>query len=152
MQPPNNGSLNIDATVGDVARIYRSLTGHTYGNTSLHPSQLSNAMARTVPAVDCWEMESELLIVFDLPGIERNSLDVRIEGGALHLSAQREKGPVESARAAALERPIGRLERTIVLPRNITAEPLGAELTNGTLRIRLSRREGPMVSCPVSVG
>lgn len=149
MQPPNDGSLNIDPTLGDVARIYRSLTGQEYplGNTSLRSP---NAFLRAVPPVDCWEMENELLIVFDLPGIDRNSLQVRIEGGALHLSAQRERGP-EAARPAALERPMGPLERAIVLPRNITAEPLGAELSNGTLRIRLSRKEGPMVSSPIKV-
>ncbi|HLV61672.1 MAG TPA: Hsp20/alpha crystallin family protein [Fredinandcohnia sp.] len=150
MQPPNNGSLAVDPTVGDLARFYRPLAGHPFANTPLHPSQLASGLLRTVPAVDCWELEGELLIVFDLPGIERSSLDVRIEGGALRLSAQREKGP-EAARPAALERPVGRLERTIVLPKNITAEPLGAELVNGTLRVRLSRREGPMVSCPIHV-
>ena len=149
MQPPNDGSLNIDPTLGDVARIYRSLTGQEYplGNTSLRSP---NAFLRAVPPVDCWEMENELLIVFDLPGIDRNSLQVRIEGGALHLSAQRERGP-EAARPAALERPMGPLERAIVLPRNITAVPLCAELSNGTLRIRLSRKEGPMVSSPIKV-
>lgn len=150
MQPPNNGSLNIDPTYGDVARIYRSFTGQEYpvGNTSLGGP---NGLVRAVPPVDCWELEGELLIVFDLPGIDRSSLQVRIEGGALHLAAQRERGP-EAARAAALERPMGPLERAIVLPLNITAEPLGAELTNGTLRIRLSRKEGAMVSCPIQVG
>lgn len=149
MQPPNNGSFQMDAAYGDLARLYRSATPHPFVNTSLPAPP--NGLLRSGPLVDCWEMENELLIVVDLPGIERGSLQARIEGGALHILAHRERGPVESARAAALERPVGRLERAIVLPRNITAEPQGAELTNGTLRIRLSRKEGPMVSCPVPI-
>lgn len=152
MQPHDNGSLNIDAALGDVARIYRSITGQELplGNTVRAP-HLANVPMRTIPAVDCWEMENELLIVVDLPGIERDSLQVRIEPGVLHVAARRERGPLEAARPAALERPMGIFERTIVLPRSITAEPLGAELVNGTLRIRLSRKEGAMVSRQVQV-
>lgn len=152
MQPHDKGSLNIDAALGDVARIYRSITGQDLplGNT-VRAHYLANVPVRSIPAVDCWELEKELLIVVDLPGIARDSLQVRIEQGLLHVFARRERGPLESARPAALERPMGTFERTIVLPRNITAEPLGAELVDGTLRIRLSRKEGPMVSRTVQV-
>lgn len=178
MQPHPNGAHDVDAALHDVARIYRSLTGHDLPlgntpNTQIPPGQdpgqvakealeqlafmlqrasrAPNGLVRTVPLVDCWETDGELLIVVDLPGIDRASLHLRIEQGALHVTAQRERGGVEGARAAALERGAGLLERKILLPRGITADPLGAELSDGVLRVRLSRKEGVMASRTIPI-
>jgi HSP20 family molecular chaperone IbpA len=178
MQTHPNGTRDVDAALHDVARIYRSITGHDLplGNTPHNrippgedagkvakealeqvaillqrAAQTPNGMLRAVPQVDCWEAEGELLIVIDLPGVDKGSLHLRIEHGALHVSAQRERGGVEGARAAALERGAGLMERKIRLPEGITAEPLGAELSHGVLRVRLSRNEGVMASRAIAV-
>lgn len=179
MQPHANGTIHLDAALSDVARIYRSITGRDLPKPSqpvapIPPEQdarqvakdsleqlaalltrfahQSNELPRTLPPVDCWEGSEELHVIVDLPGIDRSSLQVRLEGGALVVTGRRENRVPEGSRPAALERPSGIVERRILLPGGIAAEPLQASLANGVLEVRLSKKGGPLQprSIPVS--
>jgi HSP20 family protein len=179
MQPHANGMINVDAALSDVARIYRSITGRELPRSPAPVAPIpperdprrvaqdaleqlagllqrhappGNELPRTMPLVDCWESPDELCLVIDLPGVERSSVQVRLEGGALLVSGRRERHAPEGARPAALERPLGVYERRILLPHGITAEPLSASLSEGVLRLRLSRKQGPLSTRSISVG
>ncbi len=178
MDPHPNHSINFDDAISDVARIYRSITGRELPrrNESVAPipperdprrvaeaalEELATALGRQaqpsqrlppmLPAVDCWETGEEIVILADLPGVDRPSLRVELVEGALWIRGSRERSAPEGARPAALERLLDTFERRILLPRGITAEPVDAELHNGLLQLRLSRREGAAVTRTIDV-
>lgn len=178
MHPHANHSIDLDAALSDVARIYRSITGRELprNHNPVAPippereprqvaeaalEQLASVLERQVagenrlppmiPAVDCWETADELAVVVDLPGIDRATLQVEARDGSLWVTGRRERLYPDGARPAALERLLGTFERRILLPGGITAERIDAELRNGVLHLRLSRKEGPLATGPIGV-
>jgi len=178
MHPNTNHTIDLDAALTDVARIYRSITGRELPRNQnpvapippeREPRQVAeaaleqlasvlerqaageNRLPPMVPAVDCWETSDELVIVVDLPGIDRSSLRVEAHDGFLSVSGRRERLYPDGARPAALERLLGTYERKILLPRGITAERIDAELRNGVLHLRLSRKQGAAATGAIGV-
>jgi HSP20 family protein len=163
----SNGAVDVDAALNDVARIYRSITGQDLPRNVAMSSpipperdpqdaarealgQLFALVTRMSPAmrqspvlpmpVDCWEKDGgEIHLVADMPGIERESLRVRLERGMVTISARRNQAAPERSRPAVLERGAGTLFRTVALPMGFDAEHAQAELDGGVLRVRLVR-------------
>src|SRR3954452_9496350 len=44
-----------------------------------------------VPTVDVWETDTELVYAFDLPGVPEDKISIEVNGGALTISAERER-------------------------------------------------------------
>src|SRR4051812_5700174 len=63
-----------------------------------------------IPAADVYEDEREYLLVLDLPGINRETLDVNLDDGRLVVRGER--AAAEGVRARRTERPQGRFVRT----------------------------------------
>ena len=95
------------------------------------------------PPVDIEESGEGVLLVFALPGVAAEDIEVRLEGGCLTVEALR---PVRlsrrDARIRRLEIPHGRFLRRIALasPR---LEVTGSRYVNGCLEVRLGRMSGP---------
>jgi HSP20 family molecular chaperone IbpA len=89
------------------------------------------------PRVDVFENDRELLVVADVPGARKDSIDVRFEGGELRLEARRAPAPdgqgvVEEYRAADYH-------RAFAMPEGIDSEKIEAELANGVLTVHLPK-------------
>lgn len=80
------------------------------------------------PRVDIYENDDELLLAMDLPGVERDALDLRYDRGVLTIHGKREKDgePFE-------------YERSFSVPDTIDAASIGAELTAGVLTVHLPK-------------
>lgn len=69
------------------------------------------------PPVDVLELEGEVLILVALPGIDPDSVEASIEGGALRVAGRRPlPAQLRTAIIHRLELPQGRFERVIPLP------------------------------------
>jgi HSP20 family molecular chaperone IbpA len=97
--------------------------------------------ARWEPPVDVYESEAEIRILFALPGVSPNHVEVLLEQGSLVIHGVR---PLPEASQAAtirrLEIPHGRFERRIAVPAGdyrLSAK----HLENGCLLVRLVRAE-----------
>ena len=96
------------------------------------------------PAVDVWETEDEMVYAFDLPGIERDKIDVEFEDGALTISAERERtDEVQDDRFYRFERRFGSFSRTIALPQGTPEDSIKADYKEGVLEVRVSKPEQP---------
>jgi HSP20 family protein len=96
------------------------------------------------PAVDVWETDDEIVFAFDLPGIERDKIDVELEDGALTVSAERERADeVEDDRFYRYERRFGSFSRTISLPQGTSDDSIQADYKDGVLEIRVAKPEQP---------
>jgi len=89
------------------------------------------------PAVDIYENADEVLLVADLPGVDKESVDIRLEKGELTIEGKRRKAPEGSALAAEYRG--FDFRRAFLVPRGINPEGIAAEMANGVLRVHLPK-------------
>ena len=91
-----------------------------------------------IPAADVYEDEREYLLALDLPGIDRDALDVSLDDGRLVIRGER-KG-AEGLHARRTERPQGRFVRTFSLPDAVERGAISADYKDGVLLLHLPKR------------
>jgi len=98
------------------------------------------AQPRWEPPIDIVAYEADVQVTVALPGVAPERVLVRVEGGALHISAVRTP-PLDQHTTAVhrLEIPYGRFERHIALPAG-RYELLEQAFKNGCLVLRLTNR------------
>ena len=89
------------------------------------------------PASDIYETESGYLIALDLPGIDRNALEIDIDDNRLVVKGVRE---VSESRQHRSERPRGKFLRTYSVPGSVDQAKIAAEYKDGVLQISLPKR------------
>ena len=89
------------------------------------------------PAADIYETESGFLLALDLPGIDREALEIDAEDNRLIVKGMR---TIEESRQHRSERPRGRFLRTFSVPASVDQGKIGAEYKDGVLQIRLPKR------------
>ena len=92
-----------------------------------------------IPAADVYEDEREYLLALDLPGINREGLDVSLDDGRLVIRGER-KGQ-EGLHARRTERPQGRFVRTFSLPDAVDRAGISADYKDGVLLLHLPKRD-----------
>jgi HSP20 family protein len=95
-----------------------------------------------LPTVDVWETENELVLSFDLPGIQEDQIAVELDDNVLTVSGQRERKSEHSdERFYRFERRFGTFSRSVTLPAGVSEEDIKADYTNGVLEIRVPKPE-----------
>jgi HSP20 family protein len=90
------------------------------------------------PRADVYDRDTELVIMIDLPGIEKDSLDIGIENDRLSIRGTRNVEPNGKQR---LERNNGRFYRRFgPLSQSIDQAAISATYKEGVLEIRLPKR------------
>lgn len=89
------------------------------------------------PAADIYETDAGYLIAIDLPGINREALEIDIDDNRLVVKGTRDVDEVRQHRA---ERPRGKFLRTFSVPASVDQGRIGAEYKDGVLQIRLPKR------------
>jgi HSP20 family protein len=92
-----------------------------------------------IPAADVYEDEREYLLALDLPGIDREGLDVSLDDGRLVIRGDR--AAVEGLHARRAERPQGRFVRTFSLPDAVDRGRIAADYKDGVLFLHLPKRD-----------
>jgi len=108
------------------------------------------------PSVDISQTDGEWCIEADLPGVDRDSIDVQVQQGHLILRAEMrqqqrpegtrqpqgdggQQGAGEQRQYQRQERRYGFLERVLPLPENVDEENIRCEFRNGVLTVHLPR-------------
>jgi HSP20 family protein len=89
------------------------------------------------PAADIYETESGFLLALDLPGIDREALEIDVDDNRLIVKGTR---MIEESRQHRSERPRGKFLRTFSVPASVDQGKIGAEYKDGVLQIRLPKR------------
>jgi HSP20 family protein len=91
------------------------------------------------PAADVYNREHEYLIMIDLPGIDREALELSLDNDRLMVRGLRS---IERDAAQRLERKHGRfLRRFGPLPPTVEQSKISAEYKDGVLSVRLPKRQ-----------
>jgi len=94
------------------------------------------------PAVDVYETENELVLKADLPAVELNDIDVRVENQTLTISGERKFEQQNNGKGFhRIERSYGKFSRSFSVPTVFDTEQVGAEFQNGVLTVKLPKKE-----------
>jgi HSP20 family protein len=93
------------------------------------------------PAVDVVEDKDGYHFYFDMPGLNNDSVDLRVEDGTLIMTAQR-KRPEWSKEAEVhfSERHYGPIRRSFALPKDASHEQIRASYKDGVLEVTVEKR------------
>ncbi len=92
------------------------------------------------PKVDILHSETTAFAVFDLPGIEKSSLNISIEKGVLSVKGER-KVPQSliGVKAHLQERNFGEFERKFKLGEELNSQKIDANFSNGVLTVKIEK-------------
>lgn len=107
---------------------------------TLLPTFGRGTVSRALPPLNVYEDPDALIVECELPGIDRESLDLTIAGDVLTLKGQRPAlEPAEGTRVHIHERGYGTFNRALTLPVSVDSEAVEARYENGVLSIRLPK-------------
>ena len=90
------------------------------------------------PLADVFETESEYVVALDLPGIDRDTLEVDVDENRLIIRGAR---LVENSKQHRSERPHGKFFRTFTVPKTVDQSKVTAEYKDGVLELTLPKRK-----------
>ncbi len=94
------------------------------------------------PLVDIYETENELVLKADLPDVDLNDIDVRVENQTLTIAGERKFDQQPSGKGYhRIERSYGNFVRSFAVPNTFDTEKIGAQYKNGVLTVTLPKKE-----------
>jgi HSP20 family protein len=115
-------------------------------------SQARGTTQRWLPAMDLVESGNEYILRADLPGMERDDVQLELKDNVLTLSGRREAEHEEKHQGFyRVERAFGSFSRSLELPGGIDPGSLKAEFDRGVLEVRIPKppQEQPR---PIEIG
>ncbi|OBA80282.1 heat-shock protein Hsp18 [Mycobacterium sp. 1164966.3] len=112
------------------------LGGRRFNAGAAPPSAPTGVTANGAAATDAWREGDKLVVEIDLPGVQADSLDVRVDHDVLTVRAEHPE--VTGGREwLAAERPHGAFTRQLYLGQSLDTEQVSADYTDGVLRITI---------------
>jgi HSP20 family protein len=93
---------------------------------------------------DVVELDDEIQVIAELPGVRLDDLDLTLEANVLTISGEKQdlRGETErQGRYHLFERRWGRFNRSFVLPREVDHEHVSASFESGVLTVRIPKAE-----------
>lgn len=93
------------------------------------------------PPVNIFEKGGDLVLVAELPGINKEDLKLQVKGNSVRLTGERVINYGENISYHRIERNSSKFDRTLKLPINIETNQIKAEYKEGILLVFLPRAE-----------
>jgi len=99
-------------------------------------------MELEAPAVDLFEDKNDIVIKAELPGMEKENLEVKLTDHMLTIKGEKKKEQeIKEENYYRSERSYGSFIRTLELPADVHADKVKASFKNGVLEVRLPKTE-----------
>ena len=92
-----------------------------------------------LPPVDVLEDSSGITLYADMPGVPRERLELRVDGDQLVIEGELLLPQTEGLQAQHAEVSLSRYRRRFTLSKELDASQIGAELSQGVLRVRIPK-------------
>ncbi len=103
---------------------------------TLDPGAVEQNEGMLTAPMDIYETESEIVIEFDLPGVQHSNINLVQRGMVLSLEVDKEAEPREcQMKYICLERHFGRLSRSVRIPDQVDPSGVRAEYRRGVLKV-----------------
>lgn len=97
---------------------------------------------RWIPAMDLVETEDDLVLRADLPGLDRDDIEIEVKDNTLTVCGERKAEQEEKGEGFyRVERAFGSFSRSLDLPRGIDAGAVQASFDKGVLEVRIPKPE-----------
>lgn len=95
-----------------------------------------------IPKTDIFETDDEIVVIADIPGADKNSIDITLEKNILSINALvEETKPGDDYELVFSEYKSGDFQRSFQLSNEIDQENIKAVVNNGELRLHLPKAE-----------
>ena len=94
-----------------------------------------------LPNADIYETPSDLQVVLEMPGIEKNNVDIRVEDGVLQVEGRLDLSKYSGLQPLYTEYNVGHYARSFQLSSKIDQTKIAAEMTDGVLSLTLPKVE-----------
>ena len=94
-----------------------------------------------VPATDIYESQDALTVILEMPGVEKDNIDVRVEDGMLNVEGRLNTAKYEGLLPLYTEYNIGHYARSFRLSSKIDQSKIAADLKDGVLSLTLPKAE-----------
>jgi HSP20 family protein len=126
--------LSVWDPFADLNRVQREIEKNFFGPR--------NRQADFAPPVDVHEDDNALVLRAELPGVQRDDIDIQVDGNVLTLRGERKiEAEQDNRRYHRIERVYGTFVRQFQLPTNVDATKIEAKLTDGILTLSLPKKE-----------
>jgi HSP20 family protein len=92
-------------------------------------------------SLDAYEIKDEFIVKAELPGVQKENLDIKLDGDMLQIEAQKKAEEETIDHSYICERDFGSFYRTLSLPFPVDGGKASASFENGVLEIRLPKAE-----------
>jgi len=106
------------------------------------PWPRGEAIEISAPAVDLYQEKDDIVVKAELPGIDKNNIEVSLSDHHLTIKGEKKKEEeVKEENYYRSERSYGAFVRTVDLPVDVHGEKVKASFKNGILEVRLPKTE-----------
>ncbi len=93
-----------------------------------------------MPSLDVSEDEKGVTVTVEMPGIERNDIDISVTGSSLVIRGEKKEEKEDKRKDYyRSERRFGSFRREVELPDEIDSDSIEADFKNGVLRVRAKK-------------
>ncbi len=130
---------------GEMERLFEQFFGRSWlrplGWESPLWSEMAKSMEVRVPSVDIIDREEEVVVRAEIPGIDKENLEVSLSDDRLTIkgSTRQEKEEKEAGEYTRRELSRGSFTRVITLPANVDGEKAKASFKDGVLEMTLPK-------------
>ncbi len=125
-------------TTLDPSRDLDRIVRRAFGGNNFSYGAFTRAAALPMDTV---RRDGEVVLRFDVPGVDAGKIDVTVDKGVLTVSATREEAKTEGENPVVRERLFGSFTRRVRLSDNLDAEAIEASHHDGVLEVRIPVRE-----------
>jgi HSP20 family protein len=98
-------------------------------------------LSRWTPAVDVYQDKDQFTVVAEVPGLEKEEIEISLHGDTLTISGERKPQEKEADQGFRTERFFGKFQRSLTLPSVVNAEKVKASYKDGLLQVVLPKAE-----------
>ena len=130
LEQPFRGATTLQEQIN---RVFGDVVGRAGEESNLTP---------WAPGVDIYETENELVVKADLPDVNPQDLDIRVENNILTIRGERKFATkVNEDNYLRIERAYGSFSRSFSLANSVKSDAIKADYQNGVLTLSLPKRE-----------
>jgi HSP20 family protein len=128
-----DSTREVDSLQSEVNRLFDTFFGG---------ASTDRGVRRWVPAMDLVETDHDLVLKADLPGLDKDGVNIEVKDGVLTVSGVRKAEHEERTDGFyRVERAFGTFSRSMSLPQRIDAERISASFDRGVLEVRIPKPE-----------
>jgi HSP20 family protein len=126
---------NLVSTQDQFNRLFNETFSRLLGNEAT-----AGAARNWAPAVDVLETDHDFVLKAELPGVNPDAVEIRVEDNTLYLKGER-KLDADQKNYHQIERAYGTFTRSFTLPTSIDADKVAANYKDGLLTLTIPKRE-----------